>query len=183
MRILSLLLFLFSLSVSAASSTGAVANTFQVGGPENGSNPCANLQIGNLSTTQLVTISAFIGNSTGSNYLMLTKWNSTGSSGQYQVPSGKSFRACMINVFCGTSNDTLTIGYGTAALGSDNTATPPTGVKYFSSGSQIPSMVTGPGGVVNSFPLYLEFPPSSFPIIQTNQGAQTYNVVMVGVEI
>lgn len=156
-----------------------VNNVVQVGHAVNSDNPCLITPAGSLGSPQVVTLSASVAGSTANNFLMFTQWNT--NAGQYQVPSGKILKVCTLFVFCSTTSDHIGMGYGTAALGSDNTATPPAGVKYFSSGATIPILVLGAGGLTNTYPFYAEFPALSYPFLITSQGSVTYSAQLVGV--
>jgi hypothetical protein len=150
----------------------------QFGGGKNILQPSIVLPFANVNN--LIQLSALISSSTSGNFLMLSRWSSAGSA-QYQVNAAKHFYACGIFVYTNTANIQFTVGYGTAALGSDNTGTPPTGAVYFSSGSGVSSLYTDATGW-NFYPLFADFPASSYPFIKTGTSANNYNIVLLGTE-
>lgn len=180
MKIL-ILLILFLSNAVAAPSTGAIANTVQVGGAQNTTSPCAYLATGSLTTTQLVTASSYIGSATAGHYLMMSRWATPDASGQLKVASGKTLKICGIYTFGPSSGQLYTLGYGDTALVLDNTAIPPTNPVYFSSGSGVASSVTGTSGTVSYFPYYGEVPSGKFLFVQTNS-TNTIQVFIVGIE-
>jgi hypothetical protein len=88
--------------------------------------------------------------------------------GQYQVPSGKSFYALVVDAVMAAANNQLYFGYGTSPLGQDDDATAPFGnVPYSESGN--PAFMVGPTAVQSSKSgVGLIFPAGSYPYLYTS---------------
>lgn len=166
-------------------STSAIAvdtqNVFQLGSAVGSKNPCMVMPVGGLGSPKIVTLSSMVASATSGHFLMLSNWGSKTSTGQYQVPSGKKFKSCSISFYANNLNSPLALGYGTAALIADDTATAPTGVIYYSSGTGIASLFSGAATTRSEYPFYAEFPALSYPFIQTQTGS-TFNVIITGIE-
>jgi hypothetical protein len=105
------------------------------------------------------------------NFLSLANTMSPGSTAQYQVTTGKTlvcFGAYVTTGVGAGSADSIRFGYGTAALGSDNTSTPPTGVVYYAGSTATSSIAMRVGGAnTNTFyPFPMSFPANSYPTVQ-----------------
>lgn len=166
-----ILLVLFSFNCFG-SNVPTVSSVIQIGGSPlttngtNVGNPAISIPIASIGS--LRTLTTGIASTTTGNFLMLVNQGTPGAQAQYQVTTGKTLY-CYNLTSTGDATSHLQFGYGTAALGSDNTATPPTGVKYFTSGS---SAVTS--GYINppltvasviSYPTMIYFPALSFPFV------------------
>lgn len=165
--------------------TAQTNNIVQFGGAKNSAGP--GIVLPYTSQGNMIQLSAFINSSTASNFLMFSAWRATGSSGQYQVANGKTFRSAGgIFIFSGGGGNRFIFGTGTAALGSDNTATPPTGPVYYSSGATVSSMFTdtnnGTGSVWQWYPIYIEFAQNLYPFLKTVDSAASYGILIPGNE-
>lgn len=132
-------------------------------------------------STDLVTISAYTAGSTANNFLKLGPWNESGSA-QYQVPASFYLFAAGLYFMNLTANVQLGIGYGTAGLITEDTATAPTGLVMFGGGSTVTTLrsVASVGPYV-FYPFPMRFPANAFPFIKTITGGEAYSVVIPAV--
>jgi hypothetical protein len=127
----------------------------------------------------VVVLSAYVASSTTGNFLGLYSNSSqTTSALQYYVPDGKTLYVSKICAVAGAANAAFTIGYGAAALASDNTSSIPAGNVIYG------SAITGVIDTANSFrclPLPVSFPEKKFPYFKTNTNANLYNAFLIGI--
>ena len=176
------LLLMVLVAGEAFGATAQVNNVVQFSGVSqtSGLSTYQTVPIQAIDTSGFVTLGGGVSSSTSGNYIQLRQVSGT----NYQVPADKVF---YITDFWGFSAaaSALAFGYGTAALGSDNTATPPTGSKTLLFNTSL-----GTAGPFNSlstsatshwsFP-GLSFPGGSFPYFITGANTQAYNIFVVGI--
>ena len=180
MKILVSILLLILLRTVAFAGTAQVNNIVQMGGGKNIGLPTATLPLGSLSSFIQLSASSFT--STSGNFLMLSRWASTGSSGQYQVTTGKTFRVVGIWYYSNGTSQKITLGFGTAALSSDNTSSAPTGVVYYSAGAGVTGLTLDSNAAWAFLPITAEFPALSFPFVKVHTASDNYNILVMGVE-
>lgn len=133
-----------------------------------------------IDSSGFVTLGGGVSSSTSGNYIQLRQVSGT----NYQVPSDKVFYITDFWAFSASAS-ALAFGYGTAALGSDNTSTPPTGSKTLlfntSLGTAGPFYSLSTSATSHwSFP-GLSFPGGSFPYFITGANTQAYQIFVVGI--
>ncbi len=136
----------------------------------------------NISTSGFVALAGSAASTTASDYYGL--YPSAGGT-QYQVPSGKTFYIIDIWVQQSGSASAAQLGYGTAALASEGTATAPTGAVYLASsgGTSIYSsfMYLSTGGAFYHFSFPgLSFPANSYPFWRPATAAN-FQTIVVGI--
>lgn len=175
-----LLLALLLLASSAFATTiPQAANIAQFGGL-GASFPFINIPIG--AASNVVTLIMGSGGVTAGHFYEFIKANSPGSTTQYQVPSGKTFTAYGI-MFESTLADSTILGYGTAALASEDTATPPTGVVYYAATSTGATFITHPASAYQSIPISVSFPALSYPFAKAISSSHDLNIMLIGQEL
>ena len=167
--------------------SGNVSNVVQYGGgaitstTANGVPPQITIPLSNLSS--MVTLMGGVGSNTASNYYGFYSASSPASQAQYQVPGGKTLYILGIYVSTGSSAVTQ-LGYGTAALASEGTGTPPTGVIYYSASSTVATagqIGTAASPAYTYFPVGASFPASSYPFWRNNGSGVSVNMIMIGI--
>lgn len=144
-------------------------------------NPAGVLPFSDIS--KLITLHADVNSSTAGNYYVLTKMQSPTGTTQYQVPNGKTFVAYGIYVYTSNAQSCVLPGYGTAALGSDNTSTPPTGSVPYSGSSFLCGMRSDVGGATRFLQTPISFPQNSYPYMIFQSGSTSYDIDIIGREI
>lgn len=154
--------------------------SFSTGGPLNAVNSGIVAIPGDPSVFALT---AMIGSSTSGRYLKFVKMGQQSTSlGQYQVPAGKKFLA--VGILCQTSATFYAgFGYGTAALVAEDTATPPTGEKFFAGAAGNGSLIFTGITAISWLPVPVQFPAESFPFVKCNTSTQSGMWVLVGKEV
>lgn len=168
MKFIKYFILAFILFISQVhAQPGPINNVFEIGAPANSKLPLGIFPI----STGLFTIIANTSSNSSPGYLALTQMSGGAANGQYQVTNTKTaicfgFWAISNNSFQG-----LEFGYGTAALASNNTSTPPTGSVQYSAASNVASYA-----LASPFPqaIYyndiIQFPSQSYPyVLYTNQ--------------
>lgn len=159
---LSLLLLFLPIAAFAGNGSGNVSNVISLGTYPTGSVATKSLSSGDIKNHFTLVMSTTSGTNTG--YYKFVKMGSQATSGeQYQVTAGKT--AYCQPTISAPSAIAFNYGYGTAAIASEGTTTPPTGVKQYA-GSTTGQQVNGLAASV-PFPLGIsvQFPASSYPFV------------------
>lgn len=166
-------------------STAQVNNVLQYSGintaaVNSGASPI--IPVPAIDNSGFVTIGGGISSSTGANYYMLTRFS---GAGQYQVTGGLFYLSDLWIYNAGAQNQ-CQIGYGTAALGSDDTVTPPTGATYlFSSGNTVGNSALYSNQITFSWQKYsfpgVVFPLNAYPFFRPGNSSQAWTVIMTGI--
>lgn len=177
-----------------ANGSGNVNSVSQTGNltPESGVSMVLPVS-GNITFKDQIALLGWANTSDTDAYRMLQSAKSPGATAQYQVSTGKTFyvTGIFINFTAVSAITSFDIGYGTAALASDGTATPPTGdVLYTNSGA-----ATNQGtfsfasntdaSTMNSkfLPLAgISFPADSYPYLLIRTSADSAGIILVGYE-
>lgn len=168
-----------------ANGSGNVSNVVNLGGPLNTGTPGATIPTTSLANA--VVLVGTVSNTTSDNYISIASCSSPASSNaQYQVPNGKTFYCTSIQLSIGTAvgNRAIQFGYGTAALGSANTATPPTGNVIYGSatGAAAGGIKTGPAGSGDyQWNMPVSFPANSYPYFRYDTSSESVCVIIVGI--
>ncbi len=170
-----LLVSVFSFS-ALASNVPQAGNVVNSGAAMNSANPTQQLPPGTLPITlQCVEVTA-------AQYEWLSSWSSPASGGrvQFQVPSTQTFVVTSILYQSGLTATGLILGYGTAALGSKDTATPPTGSTPYGDVTNANGGIFSQGTAQTQFSIPVTFPASSFPYCFFLAGSGTANAFVTG---
>lgn len=176
-KILALILALLLYTESVFAVTAQVNNILEIGGQNNTTNPVAIRPI----DTGLFTLVGNVLSNVNPGYVILTKMGGAGPTGtQYQVTAGKTLMCFGMYFVTNGSSVGFILGYGTAALGSNNTSTPPAGEVQYTYVSNDPtyflnSTLPMPFYVTDIF----QFPASSFPFVLYTQQAGNNNFVQL----
>lgn len=162
--------------------TAQTNNIIQLGGAKNSTNPTIILPYANLGN--IVQLSMFVSSSSTNHFYMLSRWAATGSSGQYQVANGKTFRAVGVWFYgtTGANGGHILFGTGTAALLTDDAVLPPTGAVYYSSGSTVFDFTIETANSWTFLPIYVEFAQNLYPFIKFDTPTSGLNVLIMGTE-
>lgn len=131
-----------------------------------------------------IALTASVAGSTSGNYLKFVKLGTlTTSAEQYQVTAGKTLQCD--GYFLSMSTAAYhAFGYGTAALGSENGSSAPTGEKVMSGAANAGIyMTTTAANVPQWMPIPVSFPASSYPFLKMNTSSANINVILLCEEI
>jgi hypothetical protein len=152
-------------------------NLIQIGGHIDNANPGIVLPVSDLS--KLLTLGG--GNNGGtSDFVSLASYMSPTTTAQYQIPNGKTFYVFTIQANAATGNVQFQFGYGTASLGANTSATPPTGVVYYGASSSVGA--TGFKGSsatsgYQSWNVMMSFPQNVYPWFRANGSVNYINLI------
>lgn len=172
---------LFAILLAAPAPAAYISNSLPNGsvGMPLGS-AIAAINVSDLS--KLRTLSSSDGSSTADNYLNLTRMGSQGTNLEgYQVASTGSLECAGFWISNGGSFQ-FNFGYGTAALASNDTATPPTGVKVFTNVADR-GILTASSTAYVYYPFPVSFPAGSYPFVKQATSAVEMHIHMVCVQL
>lgn len=186
--ILLLALFL-PLTSFAGNGSGNVSDVRQLGmvGGDGTTPGAAPISIPDITKVFALTCGSGSGNVTSGRYYRCNKMASmTTSQENYQVTSGKVAYCILTSALTNTGAAGQTnfgFGYGTAAVTQDS-STPPSGDKIFSSGSGGGVWATGGNfGHAGSMAIPIQFPASSFPYLMGASGGAFLNAILICQEL
>lgn len=177
--ILVLMGCLFASLSFAASGSGNVSNVIQFGGAEGSTVPSLTLPSGS-SVGSMRMLTAFSATNTANHYLMLVNMGSPGLGGSYQVAAGKTLFCNGMNATTDGANQDITFGYGSAAAGSNDTASAPTNALVYAAPSAHGFRLNGATSTWFYYPISVSFPALSYPFIRTDitvGSVSLYNLV------
>lgn len=175
------LAILFGVAAEAASVPGAVGYVQGGQAVDGTSTPSAVYPVSDLSKRR--TLIAADDATTSGNYYAFYRMGGT-ASGQYQVGSGKTLH-CMSLEMTANQNSAWVFGYGTAALASNDTATPPTGeFVYAPAASSARGLYLIFGSTIRRYwPIYMSFPSLSYPFVRSNTGSTDVSMTLDCIEL
>ena len=168
-RFLTLIAFLLSLNSFAIYQPTNIIT--QTGGPASVGNLLVNL-VSNISALRMLGAGSASG--TANNYYMLVNYGTVlPGAQQYKVTTGKTMYCYSYEISTSTAGKFM-FGYGTAALGSEDTATPPTGsTTYNATGDPTKSAIAVDAGTVGTYitqPIMISFAQDVYPYVKTSAG-------------
>jgi hypothetical protein len=187
-KIISLLigLFLITNSALAATSSSAQGSTFNSGGGGNSSGTgvaggAFNYPVGSVS--EVITLIAGSSGAAANNFVAFYLAGSNGGT-QYQVTSGKTFYVLSETCYNQLAVAANQLGYGTAALAADPTATAPTGAVYFGNPAQAfaTPFYSPTASTFSYYQIPLKFPASSYPFIKVSTINNAMGCAITGFE-
>jgi hypothetical protein len=162
-------------------ATAPVNNIAQLSGPGNSTNPGLIVPISEFA--KVVSLVAMGAITTSGFHRNFASMNAPSSTGPFQVPASNSIHISgMLVAVNNTSPFGLEFGYGTAALGSQDTTTAPTGVVYYSTSSTYSGYKFDSGGtnIPKYWPINMSFPASSYPFFRADGGID-YRIMLSGI--
>lgn len=177
-------LILVLLTQKSFAATSQVNSIVSVGGGPVSNLSAGNLPLNSIDTSNLSMICGGMASSGAGQFFGLFSQSSPTTSAQYSVPAGQKFYAINMWTYSSSSGAALQLGYGTAAIASEGTGTPPTGVVYY--GATAAAADTGfvqPATLAyQTFAAAgISFPANSFPFFRTGTSSAIYNVCIQGI--
>jgi hypothetical protein len=183
--LVSIMFFVFmSVSFGATSQTNSIIN---VGGGPTVSPASGNFPLNSIDTSGLVMICGGTESSGAGQFFGLYSQTSPTTTAQYNVPNGVKFYAVNMWAYINGNAASFQLGYGTGAIASEGTGTPPSGVIYYGASANNGSSTgfvqpTSGTTVYQTYALAgLSFPAASYPFFRTVISTTLYKVCIQGI--
>jgi hypothetical protein len=159
-------------SNSVGSGMSATINTAA------GNNPFT-IPLASLSTIAQICAS---GGGTSTHYYGFYSAAAPSYGGSYQVPSGKSFYALVVDYVMAAAGNTEYFGYGSGPLGSDGSASGPPGIVSYTGAAGAAGLASQGAGAGSKSGIGLVFPALSYPFVNwVGSTGNAANTCLIGV--
>ncbi len=179
-----------------ATGSGNISSVANIGLEREGGSTSLSLPVsGNITFKDMIALVGWSNIGDANAFRLFQSAKSAGAQAQYQVTTGKTFYATGLLIHFSVPSAVMSfdLGYGTAALAADGTATPPTGSILYAgdtgdTGGQGIYGVLGGANTVESrsstfIPLCgVSFPALSYPYLYIRSSGDGAGITMIGYE-